>query len=165
VPDVVPRPDLVLKVHTKRSPHMRSGDAWRAELLDGVCGTTEQIHRIAEAFAQDPRIGLVAPPGNVFGREFLGNNGAWLRELAARGGLPYDLGHLWFPAGSMFWARPAVLLPLAQLGLTAEDFGAETGAIDGTLPHALERYLGLIAVSQGLAVVESSQVDALLARA
>ena len=162
--DLVPGHDLVLKLHTKRSPHMRSGDAWRAELLDGICGSTDQVNRIVEAFCVEPRLGLVAPPGNVLGREFLGNNAARLRTLASRGGVSYDLAHLWFPAGSMFWARPEVLLPLSDLGLTAEDFGIETGAIDGTLPHALERYLGLVALSQGLAVVESSELDRMTAR-
>ncbi len=62
----------------------------------------------------------------------------------------------------MFWARPEVLLPLADLGLAAEDFGPETGAVDGTLAHAVERYLGVLAASQGLAVIESPDVDRLL---
>jgi lipopolysaccharide biosynthesis protein len=62
----------------------------------------------------------------------------------------------------MFWTRPEVLLPLADLGLTAEDFGPETGAVDGTLAHAVERYLGVLAERMGLAVIESPDVDRLL---
>ena len=163
--DLVPGHDVVLKVHTKRSPHMRSGDTWRTDLLDGLCGSRAQIAQLLELFDLDPRIGLVAAPGNVLGREFLGNNGPRLRELVAGTHLTYDTRRLWFPAGSMFWARSDVLTPLADLGLTAADFGPETGAIDGTLPHALERYLGVIAESRGLAVVESSEAAALVAEA
>ncbi len=113
--------------------------------------------------AADRRIGMVAPARNVLGREFLSANRPRVEELARKGGRAFDPDVLWFPAGSMFWARPEVLLPLADLGLTAEDFGPETGAIDGTLAHAVERYLGVLAASDGLAVIESQDVDRLLA--
>ena len=45
---------------------------------------------------------------------------------------------------------------------TAQDFGPESGAVDGTLAHAVERYLGVLAESEGLAVIESPDVDRLL---
>lgn len=159
--DRVPGHDAVLKVHTKRSPHMRNGDAWRRELLDGLVGSTGQVQRILGLLATDGRIGVVAPADNVLGREFLGPNRDRVRALAQRGDRTFDTGRLWFPAGSMFWSRPEVLLPLADLRLTAEDFGPESGAVDGTLAHAVERYLGVLAASQGLAVIESPDVDRL----
>jgi lipopolysaccharide biosynthesis protein len=160
--DLLPGHDAVLKLHTKRSPHMRNGDAWRRQLLDGVCTSRDHVRAIQTLLATGAPVGLVAPPGNVLGREFMGNNGIGLASLAARGQRPVDAARLWFPAGSIFWARPAVLAPLLELGLTAVDFGDETGAVDGTLPHALERYIGVIAQSEGLAVVESSEVPDLL---
>ena len=106
---------------------------------------------------------MIAPPRNVLGREFIANNTDLLADLMRRGSRTCDAGDLWFPAGSMFWSRPEVLLPLQDLHLGPQDFGEETGAIDGTLPHALERYLGVVAASEGLAVVESSEVERLLA--
>jgi lipopolysaccharide biosynthesis protein len=157
--------DLVLKLHTKRSPHMRNGDTWRGTLLDGLVGSPERIQRIVDLMARDPRIGMVAAPRNVLGQEFLGPNRSRVEALARQGGLSFDPDRLWFPAGSMFWTRPEVLLPLTDLGLTADDFGPETGAIDGTLAHAVERYLGVVAASQGLAVIESQDVDRLLGAA
>jgi lipopolysaccharide biosynthesis protein len=163
--DRVPGHDAVLKVHTKRSPHMRNGDAWRRDLLDGLVGSTGRIEAILRLLATDRRIGMVAPARNVLGREFLGPNRARVESLARQGGRILDPEGLWFPAGSMFWTRPEVLLPLADLGLTAEDFGPETGAVDATLAHAVERYLGVLAQSQGLAVIEASDVDRLLAAA
>jgi lipopolysaccharide biosynthesis protein len=161
--DLVPGHDAVLKVHTKKSPHMRNGEAWRRELLDGLCGSAAQVKRILDLLRTDGRIGVVAPPRNVLGREFIANNADLLAGLVRRSGRAYDPARLWFPAGSMFWARPEVLLGLGELDLKPGDFADETGAIDGTLPHALERYLGVIALTEGLAVVESSQVDGLLA--
>ena len=158
----IPGHDLVLKVHTKRSPHMRNGDAWRRDLLDGLVGSTGRIERIVALMAGDRRIGMVAPARNVLGREFLGPNRPRVESLARQGGWALDPDRLWFPAGSMFWTRPEVLLPLAQLDLTAEDFGPEIGAVDGTLAHAIERYLGVLAESQGLAVIEAPDVDRLL---
>lgn len=163
--DLVPGHDAVLKLHTKRSPHMRSGDAWRRDLLDGLCASTEQAGSILALLRSDRRIGVVAAPRNVLGREFMGTNAERVAWLVARSGRAHDPGRLWFPAGSMFWARAEVLLPLADLGLRAEDFDEETGATDGTLPHALERFLGVVAETEGLAVIESSEVAGLLARA
>ncbi len=163
--DRVPGHDAVLKLHTKRSPHMRNGDSWRRDLLDGLVGSAGRIEAILGLLAADRRIGMVVPARNVLGREFLSANRQRVEELARKGGRTFDPDALWFPAGSMFWTRPEVLLPLADLGLTADDFGPETGAIDGTLAHAVERYLGVLAASQGLAVIESQDVDRLLGAA
>ena len=160
--DRVPGHDTVLKVHTKRSPHMRNGDAWRRDLLADLVGSTQRIEAILGLMDTDRRIGMVAPARNVLGREFLGPNRPRVEALARKVGRAFDPDRLWFPAGSMFWTRPEVLLPLADLGLNAEDFGPETGAVDGTLAHAVERYLGVLAESQGLAVIESPDVDRLL---
>ncbi|HYN56714.1 MAG TPA: rhamnan synthesis F family protein [Motilibacterales bacterium] len=160
--DRVPGHDLVLKLHTKRSPHMRNGDSWRGALLDGLVGSPARISAIIGLMILDRRIGMVAPARNVLGREFLGPNRPRVESLARTGGRAFDPDALWFPAGSMFWTRPEVLVPLADLGLTAGDFGAETGAVDGTLAHAVERYLGVLAASQELAVIESPDVDRLL---
>jgi lipopolysaccharide biosynthesis protein len=159
--DRVPGHDAVLKVHTKRSPHMRNGDSWRRDLLDGLVGSPGRIEAILGLMATDRRVGMVAPARNVLGREFLGPNRPRVEALAKKGGRTFDPDRLWFPAGSMFWTRPEVLLPLNDLGLAADDFGPETGAVDGTLAHAVERYLGVLAASQSLAVIESPDVDRL----
>ena len=54
-----------------------------------------------------------------------------------------------FPTGTMFWAKTEALRPLFDLGLTYQDFEAEEGQIDGTLAHAIERCLLLVAELRG----------------
>lgn len=154
--------DAVLKLHTKKSPHMRNGEQWRRRLLDGLCGSTQRTADILRLLREHPRIGMVVPPRSALGREFLSANRARVRELARRGGIPFQPAQLWFPAGSMFWTRPEVLLDLAALGLDRHSFEPESGAIDATMAHAVERYLGAILAARGLAVVETPDVDRLL---
>ena len=62
------------------------------------------------------------------------------RDLARRMGLELTAGHVIdFPSGSMFWARPAALKPILGLGLRIEDFPAESGQLEDTLAHVIER--------------------------
>ena len=49
----------------------------------------------------------------------------------------------------MFWARPAVLKPMIDLGLTWDDYPPEPLPIDGTMLHTLERLLPFCAVHTG----------------
>ena len=160
--DQVGDQDAVLKLHTKRSPHMRNGDAWRHDLLSGLCGDPDHMRRVLQLLTEDERIGFVVPDHNVLGKEFLGSNRQLVESLVERSGRTFEVDRLWFPAGSMFWTRPSMLQGLAEVHLTAQDFGRETGAVDGTMAHAVERYLGVVAASEGRAVVESSDVERLV---
>jgi lipopolysaccharide biosynthesis protein len=54
-----------------------------------------------------------------------------------------------FPVGTMFWARPEALAPLLRLGLSWDEYPPEPLPIDGTMLHALERLLPLVAEESG----------------
>ncbi|WP_165873441.1 rhamnan synthesis F family protein [Parasulfuritortus cantonensis] len=146
--------DLVCHVHTKKSLYTgteRTG--WRQYLYQNLLGTPERVGAIFGRFAADPKLGVVYPesyPGMPFwGHTWLSNK-AIAMQLAQRLGYRIDPGeYLDFPAGSMFWARPQALKPLFDLNLGVDSFPVESGQTDGTLQHALERYLGVVPALAG----------------
>ena len=133
--------DIVGHVHGKRSPHQvgAMGDNWRDFLWDHLVGNdVPTMDRIAAAFAADDRLGLIFPEDPNLNHWDLNRTVA--DSLADRLALQHPLPpHFEFPKGTMFWARPAALRPLVDLGWEWEDFPAEPVAPDGTLLHALER--------------------------
>ena len=136
---------VVLKLHTKRSTHRRDGDAWRAEMLESLLAPA----RAAALFTafDDPALGLVAPEGHIHPLGyFLSANEAGIDHLLRRTGMTWagDNRELPLPAGSMFWIRLETLRPLLDAHLSGEDFETESGQLDGTLAHAIERLFGLL---------------------
>ncbi len=134
--------DLVLHLHTKRSAHESGLAGWRGYLLKALLGSADTVRGALEVFRQVPTLGMLAPQQIDMLRPWIrwGENFALAEALAGRMGLvlagaePLD-----FPAGSMFWARPAALRPLLDLGLGFDDFPDEAKQTDGTLAHAIER--------------------------
>jgi hypothetical protein len=139
--------DVVLKIHSKTSPILQpspiAGAAWRRRMLFELLGSVPSIHAILERFAQKPDLGLIGAAGLrvpsylLSRREALGANASVIGQLAHRADINPVAAD--FFAGSMFWVRPSALEPLLKLDLSAADFPAEQGQVDGTLQHALER--------------------------
>lgn len=151
---------LILKLHTKHSPHLPDGARWRQELIDRLV-SLQRARPIVTALAKDPTIGLVAPDGHfasVAGR--LGGNLENIRYLATRIGIWPLPAHSVFPAGSMFWARIDTFEPLLNAHLHEWEFESEDGQIDGTLAHAVERLFAICAIARGLRVAEAGTVIA-----
>lgn len=128
--------DAVLKIHTKKSPHLRQGDLRRRALYAALAGSRGAVTRVLTQFV-DSRVGLVGP-GFYFRRQpvYWMDNRDTVEALCARMGAAPTLG---FFEGSMFWLRPAALAPLRALALDVQDFEAEAGQLDGALHHAVER--------------------------
>ncbi|WP_395449979.1 rhamnan synthesis F family protein [Aminobacter sp. UC22_36] len=139
--------ELVVKVHTKKSLHRADGDAWRRAMVSALL-QPQQLQRAAQAFGEDPALGIVGPDGHLLSvKSYMGGNEARVLAIGQRLGLSrQDVLDAGFCAGSMFMARSNVIAPLVDLGFKAADFEPEAGQIDGTLAHALERSLALGAV-------------------
>jgi O-antigen biosynthesis protein len=131
------RYDVVLHVHTKGS-----SAHWRKHILKRLVGSHRQIRRILRMFERDPSLGMVGPEYYPPSLPWINwsENRAIAEDLMARIGVnAAGVQELEFPAGSMFWARPAALRPLMDLHLGFADFPEEPVGSDGTIAHAIER--------------------------
>ncbi|MFW0170608.1 rhamnan synthesis F family protein [Rothia sp. P4278] len=138
--------DLVLHLHSKKSPHSADLDDWLVFILDSLLPSRQAVEQIIGALASD-RVGMVAP----FPHPSVVNSWNWSTNYPIAqaltwknnwGQLPKNKDFM-FPAGSMFWARVDALQPIFSLGLTAEHFPVEEGQKDSTVAHALERLLAI----------------------
>jgi lipopolysaccharide biosynthesis protein/LmbE family N-acetylglucosaminyl deacetylase len=145
---------LACKLHSKKSPHRGDGAHWRISLWQGLLGAAAAQSARA-MFEADPKLGLLAPPASLTDLaepDIHVDNRDWLDRLIPHvTGVhrPGDYQYVRFPAGSMFWFRPAAMAELTALGLEDSDFETELGQLDGTLAHALERLFGLVVQQQG----------------
>ncbi len=151
---------LVLKLHTKRSPHRGDGDLWRTEMVDALA-SADAVARALDAFAGSPDLGLLVPSGHLQPMSyFWGDNEDNVRYLATRLGLdpPVDADAR-FAAGSMFWARLDALRPVLDAHLDEWEFEPEAAQVDGTMAHAVERIVALAATHAGYAVRETGSAN------
>nr|WP_277399705.1 glycoside hydrolase family 99-like domain-containing protein [Pseudoxanthomonas sp. LH2527] len=146
----------VLKLHTKKSPHLASGDTWRHELLLSI--VPQDITGLLEKLRFDESTGIVAPTGHLLPvADYVGANSHWLKRIGEGSRINYEDSTALFPAGSMYWCRLSAISDLLETDLFASDFEQEEGQIDGTLAHALERVVGIQADSAGFAVLSIAQ--------
>ena len=149
--------DIVLKLHTKRSPHLPHGDRWREELLASLL-SPRRVQDLLEAFRSDAALGMVAADGHLLPlSRYLGANADAIDYLSRRMGLPAAaLEAPSFASGSMFWARLDALGPLLDAHLGEWEFEPESGQVDGTFAHAIERVFALSAAARNMRVVEAA---------
>jgi rhamnosyltransferase len=144
--------DAVLKLHTKRSPHLLDGETRRKLLFTLLCGERNATLRALTAF-EEPSTGMVGW-SNCFrtGRSYWMKNERRVRDIAAHMGAPEPAVRLGFFEGSMFWFRPSAFAALRELDLKPEDFEPEERQLDGTLHHAVERCFTIAAWARGFVV-------------
>jgi FMN phosphatase YigB (HAD superfamily) len=146
--------ELLAHVHSKKSLYNKGAtDGWRAYLLASLFGSSDRLRRIFGLLSDDTA--MVFPQSfhrvPYFAATWLANRAtgtAWCHRLGISR-IPTS-GYFDFPIGSMFWARTDALRPLFEAGVTLDDFEPEAGQSDGTLAHALERLLGLVARDSGM---------------
>jgi lipopolysaccharide biosynthesis protein len=153
----------VLKLHGKKSVHIvdtsqspfGGGEEWRRLALDGLIGDAGHARAMLAALDAQSGIGLVAAQGQLYDQvEWKCGTTDLVATALARLGIQQAVAG-GFPAGTMFWARTAALAPLAKLPDSALDFEREAGQVDGTLHHAYERLMALVAASTGHGTTDS----------
>lgn len=140
--------DAVLKLHTKRSPHLLDGDIRRRLLFTQLAGSRRKTAAALVLF-ENQATGLVGWHSSWRDSPLLWmTNYQRVAELSTAMAAPLPT-HPAFFEGSMFWVRPAALDRLRALALSVDRFEAESGQLDGALHHAVERAFALAATADG----------------
>ena len=148
--------EIILHLHTKKSKHDVGYSNWGKYLRQNLVGSVENLKSIFKIF-ESPEVGV------VYSEHFpaVENLRNWgydynlARDIMKRMGITITGDSLLeFPTSTMFWARRDAISPLFSLGLDYTDFDAEAGQVDGTLAHAIERCILLVAESCGFTSVK-----------
>ncbi|QOL82598.1 glycosyltransferase [Pseudooceanicola spongiae] len=163
--DIYDSQDLVLFLHAQTSQHTTDElNGWRDQQLKSLLGSRHTVNSVLYAFSVAPELGMVAPPNPAVIRKDMdwSNNYEGCRALAERMGITLTADSpLDFPAGAMFWARPAALRPLLDAGITLEDFPEEAGQKDSPFVHAVERLFFYSCEAAGLRWIHAGAPDQL----
>ncbi len=141
----------LLKIHTKKTLHREDGTTWRMDVFDKLLGSKAQVASIEKALETDNLLAMVGPQDHVLdSRFYIGKNAAIVQDLLYRCGFAQSLPEsFFFVASTMFWAKPEVFEPLLRAELSFDDFESEPLPVDGSLAHALERFIGLLVEVHG----------------
>lgn len=137
--------DLVLKLHTKKSPHRVDGEQWRKELFDKLLSKQFMMKAKLE-LVSGVSLGLAAPAEHVVPMSYYwGSNQLNMESLCRRIGCDNPIFEdAEFVAGTMFIATKALLNALLGIGMSESEFELEAGQVDGTMAHAIERMIGFL---------------------
>ena len=143
--------EIYAHLHTKRTPAVDPAvvQRWRRFLLDQLLGTATvpMADRIVARMQAEPELGLVFPDDPcAIGWDANRSEAEPLAAALDLGPLPQQI-HV--PVGSMFWARRGALTPLYARDWPWERYPAEPLNHDGTVLHAVERLLPLVARKAG----------------
>ena len=162
--DLLPEYDFIAHIHSKKSLYTGNEQQnWRKYLFESLLGSSERLRKIFKAFEENQRLGLVYPQPSTnmpyIACTWLSNRAVG-QELLRRMNVPMPkTTYFDFPVGTMFWARGKALKKFFELGLTIEDFPPEQKQNDGTIAHAFERSVALVAASEGMDFYEFSAAD------
>lgn len=145
--------DYLCHIHTKRSTHMSSGEAWRRYLFENLLGSSDIISEIFNIFEENEAVGVIYPQNIDFLARFLNWGGCKenCEMLLSRmfGGNITLNGIPEFPAGDMFWAKVKSVQQLFEIDIKDEEFPEEGGELNGTIMHAIERVWLFLAKMNG----------------
>lgn len=146
--------DYGLHIHSKKSEHSTETEGWFKHLMTSLLDSKLYVENIFEEFIRNKKRGILYPsPYPAIERHMhWAGNFDLAKEVMDKIGLVLDEEkrfEIEFPAGSMFWFRPAALEPLLRADLRFDDFPPEQGQTNNTLAHAIERLFLTVAEKRG----------------
>lgn len=144
--------DIILHLHTKKSPHMKLKSSWADYIYTHLIKEEKTVKRI---FALLENYGMVtAPEFHLTTKKGWGENAKICRDIVSRIGIDDSIldQSIDFPQGSMFYTKSEYIKPLMDLNLSFDDFPEEPIAVDGTIAHAIERLFFISGASKGMKV-------------
>lgn len=145
--------EYVLKLHSKKSTHRTDGQDWLADMARKLIPRDKKIQKKLLDVLADPSSAIVGPEGQYLSlRVNFEANGTHMTDIlssiystkVAHKVLQTERNEHGFFAGTMFWARLDGLLPILNRNYTVSKFEKESGQIDATFAHALERVFCLV---------------------
>jgi lipopolysaccharide biosynthesis protein len=149
-----------VKLPAQRNPDRTNGAGPRDEGVLPMLALC-RVAAMQEFFAKYPRIGLLAPAGQVrSSTRDMGSSGnlAWLERLCRELNLGVP-GEFSFVGNNMYAGRVDALERLTQVNRLGDRFEEELGQTDGTLAYALERLVGVMLADQQLSIAQVSLMD------
>ncbi|MGO8942054.1 MAG: rhamnan synthesis F family protein [Syntrophobacteraceae bacterium] len=154
--------DIIGHLHAKKSLSLpgrlkeggstKVGADWRSFCIENLLGGKHaMMDVILGRFARNLKLGLVFPcDPNTLGWTL---NRPHAIALLERMGIVTELPQeLFFPMGTMFWARTDAIAPLLEIDLAWSDYPFEPVAYDGTILHAIERLFPVVAQHRGFEI-------------
>ncbi|KIM13303.1 MAG: hypothetical protein KU38_01195 [Sulfurovum sp. FS08-3] len=141
--------DVFCKLHTKRGDK-HTGKDWKLELINSLIGTDSIFAGAVSAFEKNSNLHMVGSSSFYKSIEYLlMNNKENITDLANMA--HFDINNVLscgFFAGTMFWGRLSHYTELfanidVQILLSKQNNKSTISNSDGTLWHALERFLGV----------------------
>ncbi len=137
------RYDIMLHLHTKKSPHDDKLEGWFSFICRHLLPHNDTA-TILNLLDYDGCI--VAPPNYIqdpssdgWGKDNINIAQQLVNSSSLDVDLKKDYSIVDYPQGTMFWARTDCLKPLFDIPFRYEMFPNEPIGVDGTIAHAIER--------------------------
>ena len=146
--------DFICHIHTKKSLETIRDTEWLDYLLRNLIGE-KAIKNIIYYLNNDSSIGIIFPPVYMgvlhWVIELADIDRINMEQLLKLMEINFTLqnNNFLYSPGTMFWYKPNSLKKLFDLNLSLDDFPKEPIPTTGTIAHALERLVGIVAQNNG----------------
>lgn len=140
--------DILLHIHSKKSAHNPLFNNWLDHIMNHLCGNKNAVTNIVNLFNKDAVAVYAEPFSSVAGDSSSWKNNKKIakRLLSKFSNISINnLNVIEFPVGGMFWIKPKAIRSLFKADIKFTDFSNEPLPSDGTLAHAIERIILLLA--------------------